>query len=326
MPLYTIIHIDHEGIHPDSCTLIVASSAIAIAENILENPDRWRAALLCAHLDDGDSRSLWQRLQSDSLAPQELLTLIDKTTLDADFGEMLRIYPIGIESLDNFHVGTRWSNSEIDKSGQLPTTSEQLVTSISPDQDQQGKLLIKKQFNFDGLREKLSADARSLLSTPEFREYVQDLLKQNIWKYSELNSFQSSLVDLSTWHLPSLGFPLRIRYIEKTLGDRANEAQPNPLPQHLHLDICFGLWRQNLKIPVYEENADSSEFNADDLEQRWLMVGSSLKNTIERTGFLIAPEITPQQQQKLLLELTCLVSYIVELVFRNIISNKTFQI
>jgi hypothetical protein len=120
MPLYTIIHIDHEGIHPDSCTLIVAPTAIAIAENILENPDRWRAALLCAYVNDGDSRSLWQRLQSDSLTPQELLTLIDKTTLDAGFGEMLRIYPIEIESLDDFQVGTRWSNSETNKSDQFP--------------------------------------------------------------------------------------------------------------------------------------------------------------------------------------------------------------
>jgi hypothetical protein len=317
MPLYTIIHIDHEGIHPDSCTLIVTPTAIAIAENILENPDRWRAALLCAYVNDGDSRSLWQRLQSDSLTPQELLTLIDKTTLDAGFGEMLRIYPIEIKSLDDFQVGTRWSNSETNKSDQFPTTSERLITPISPDQDQQGKLLIKKQANLDELRENLSMDARSLIITPEFQEYVRDLLNQNIWKYSELGSLQSSLVDLSTWHLPSLGFPLRIRDIEKIWGNSANEAQPNPPLQHFHLDICFGLWHQNLKIPVYEENADSSEFDVRDLEQRWLMVGRSLKNTIEQSGFLISPEITPQQQQKLLLELTCLVSYIVELVFRG---------
>lgn len=323
MPLYTILHIDHEGIHPHSCTLIVASSAIAIAQSILENLDRWRAALLCAHADDGDSRSLWQRLQADSLTPQELLTLIDKTTLDAGFGEMLRIYPIEIESLADFQVETRWSNSETNKSVQLSTISERLETPISPDQDQQGELLIKKQVSLDEL-EKLSVDARSLLSTPEFHEYIGDLLNQNIWKYSELGSCQSSLVDLWTWHLPSLGFPLKVRDIEKIWGNSANEAQPNPLPQHLHLNICFGLWHQNLKIPMYEGNADSSEFNTGDLEQRWLMVGSSLKNTIERTGFLISPEITPQQQQKLALELTCLVSYIVELVFRGT-SNKTFQ-
>jgi hypothetical protein len=325
MPLYTIIHIDHEGIHPHSCTLIVASSVITIAEDILENPDRWRAALLCAHADDGDSRSLWQRLQSDSLTPQELLTLIDRTTLDAGFGEMLRIYPIEIKSLDDFQAGTRWSNSETNKSSQLPTISERLETLLSSDQDQQGKLLIKNQGNLDKLRERLSADARSLLSTPEFREYVRDLLNQNIWKYSELGSFQLSISDLSTWHLSSLGVPLRIRDIEKTLRDRTNEAQPNPLPQHLHLDVCFGLWHQNLKIPVDEENADFSEFDSDDLEQRWLMVGRSLKNTIERTGFLISPEVTPQQQQKLVLELACVVAYIVELVFRGT-SNKTFQI
>lgn len=317
MPLFAILHVDHEGIHPHSCTLIVASSAISIAENILENPDRWRAALLCAHADDGDSRSLWQLLQADSLTPQELLTLIDKTTLDAGFGEMLRIYPIEIESLDDFQVGTRWSNFETSKSDQPSTTSKGLATPVSPVQDQQGELLIKKQGSLDELREKLLMDARSLLSTPEFQEYVQNLLKQNIWRYSELGSFQSVLADLSTWHMPLLGFPLKIRNIEETLGDMANEAQPNPLPQHLHLDIRFGLWHQNLKIPVYEENADSSEFNAGDLEQRWLMVGSSLKNTIERTGFLISPEVTPQQQSKLLLELTCLVSYIVELVFRE---------
>lgn len=229
---------------------------------------------------------------------------------------MLRIYPIEIKSLDDFQAGTRWSNSE--------TNKVQLETLISSDEDQQRELLIKNQGSLDKLREKLSADARSLLATPEFQEYVRDLLNQNIWKYSELGSFQLSISDLSTWHLPSLGFPLRIRDIEKTLRGRTNEAQPNPLPQHLHLDICFGLWHQNLKIPLYEGNADS-EFDAGDLEQRWLMVGNSLKNTIERTGLLIAPETTPLQKQELVLELACVVAYIVELVFRGT-SNKTFQI
>ena len=315
MPLYTILHIDHEGIHPDSCTLVAASSAIAIAQNILEDPDRWRAALLYAHADDGDSRSLWQRLQADSLTPQELLTLIDKTTLNACFGEMLRIYPMEIESLDDVQVGTRWSNSET-KSVQLPTVSERLATPISPDQNQHEKLLIKKQANLDELREKVSVDARSLLSTPEFQEYGRDLLNQNIWKYSELGSFQLSISDLSTWHLPSLGFPLEIRDIE-IWENSADEDPLNPLPQYLYLGICLGLWHQSLKIPVYEGNTDFSEFDAGDLEQRWLIVGGFLKNTIERAGFLISPEITPQQQPKLVLELTCLVSYIVELVFRE---------
>lgn len=104
MPLFAILHADSEGIHSYSCTIVAASSEVAIAQHILENPDRWQALLQYAHLDDGDSRSIWYRIQADVVTPQALLTLINKTTLDVDFGEMLRIQPIEIHCLDNLVV------------------------------------------------------------------------------------------------------------------------------------------------------------------------------------------------------------------------------
>lgn len=300
MPLFAIIHIDGDGLHSSSCTVVVAPSAAAIAQNILANPDPWHAPLLYAYPSDRDPRSIWQRIQADSLEPEELIELINQTRLDTLSGEMLRIYPIEIQALDSLQLNSRWSSS---------VTAGSLAMS-SPYQNSQP------------LFAQLAQDARSLLSTPAFQEYMENLLNQNIWKYSELRSLRLDTSNLSTWHLPSLGFPLKISNIQKIQESSANEHRLNPLPQHLCINICFGLWQQSLKIPMHEEDIDFSEAGADELEQRWLVVGSCLKDTIGRSEFLISPEVTAEQQSKLILELTCLLSYIVELlVFKDTSSS-----
>jgi hypothetical protein len=211
---------------------------------------------------------------------------------------MLRIYPIEIQTLDSFQLNSRWSSS---------ATAGSLAMG-SPSHNSQP----------DTLFSQLAQDARSLLSTPEFQKYIENLLNQNIWKYSELRPLRLVTSNLSTWHLPSLEFPLKISNIQKIQENSANKHQLNPLLQYLHINICFGLWQQSLKIPTHEEDVDFSKSDADELEQRWLVVGTCLKDIIGQSEFLISPEVTPQQQSKLILELTCLLAYIVELlVFKD---------
>lgn len=300
MPLFAIVHCDSDGLHSSSCTVIAATSALAIARNILAHPDHWHATLLYAYPNDGDPRSIWQRIQADSFEPEALIEFINQTTLDTLSGEMLRIYPIEIQTLDGFQLNSRWSSS---------ATAGSLAMS-SPSQNTQP----------DTLFSQLAQDARSLLSTPEFQEYIENLLNQNIWQHSELRSLRLITSDLSTWQLPSLGFPLKISNIQKGQGSRSSGYQLNALPPDLHIDICFGRWNQKLKIPMYEEAVAFSE--ADELEQRWLVVGTCFKDIIGQSEFLISPEVMPQQQSKLVLELTCLVSYIVELlVFKDVASS-----
>jgi len=240
MPLFAIRHVDGDGLHSSSCAVVVAPSATAIAQNILAQADHWHTTVLYTDPHDGDLRSIWQRIQAVSLEPEALIELINQTTLDTVCGEMLRISPIELGTLDSLQLNSRWNSSAA--AGSLAMGS--------PHQ------------NSHPLFAQLAQDARSLLSTPEFQEYIENLLNQYIWKYSNLRSLRLITTDLSTWHLPSLESPLKISNIKKVQESSSNEYQPNALPQHLHIDICFGLWNQNLKIPMHEEDAAFSKTGA----------------------------------------------------------------
>ncbi|MGV0029404.1 hypothetical protein ACFE35_30870 [Phormidesmis priestleyi ANT.L61.2] len=99
---------------------------------------------------------------------------------------------------------------------------------------------------------------------------------------------------------------------------------PNFVRTIVHSNIQFGLWSSRLKIPVDGEYEGYSESDTDKLGGRWLDVGDALKKIIEVSGFWISPEISSEQQAGLLMELTCLLSYIIELFSsRNTTSVKT---
>jgi hypothetical protein len=95
MPLYAILHTDIEGLHDKSCTLVQASSPVEIAQHMLSYSEQWQALLYHLFPDDGDPRSVWQRVQSDELTPEALLALIDQTYSDEP-AEMARIQPVQV--------------------------------------------------------------------------------------------------------------------------------------------------------------------------------------------------------------------------------------
>lgn len=291
MPLFAILHIDFEGLHPSSCRVVAASSELAIAENILENPDRWRAVLFHAHPDDGDPRSIWQRIQTGGLTPAVLLTLINRTSLDVDFGEMVRIYPLEIQALSD--VRFMRPGSEV----------------LNPAQDagvDEGDIP-------NPLLPQLAEDARSLLSTQDFQKYIHILLKQDTWQQSNLHTLNLITPDLSTWLLPSLEIPVKLSNIEvRESSTGSSEVQDEYL--YFQSDIQFGLWSSNLRIPIAEKYEGDSDSSPNTVGDRWLDVGNSLKKSIELSGFWIAPEVSPTQKSQLLIELTCLLSYITELI------------
>jgi hypothetical protein len=64
------------------------------------------------------------------------------------------------------------------------------------------------------IRPLLASDARSLVLTPNFQEYLHTLLEQDIWQYSQLR-FQLNTADLSTWLLPTLEFPVQLSNVER---------------------------------------------------------------------------------------------------------------
>ena len=298
MPLFAILYIDFEGLHPSSCKVIAASSELAIAKNILEDPDRWCAVLLSAQPDDGDPRSIWRRIQTGMLTPETLLTLISRTSLDVDFGEMVRIYPLEIQSLNDVSF--------------MRPGGEALSPAQDAGADSSGNLP-------NPLLPQLAEDARSLLETQDFQKYVEALLKQNIWQVSNLRKMMLISPDISTWLLPFLEIPIKLSNIQIGKNSGRNESEAGGC-RYFHGTLQIGLWSSNLEVPIHpEELPDFGESRIDTLEDRWLDVGDSLRRFIEVYGFTISPQLIAEQRPKLLLELTCLIAYTIE----RLIPRKT---
>lgn len=293
MPFYAILHVDFEGLHPSSCKVVVANSEVAIAQDILEDPRRWRELLFYAQPDDGNPHSIWQRIQTSKLTPDELLMLINKTSLDVDFGDMVRIYPVEIQALDDLDFTLLSGDRR-----KIDSTKDAVADSgDSPDKS---------------LLPQLAEDARSLLRTRGFQNYVDTLLKQTIWQVSNLRNIKLT-PDILTWLMPSLQIPVKLSDIQ--IRENRGQGESEECCRYFYGNIQFGMWSSSLEVPIYpEELSDFEDARIDTLEDRWLDVGDSLRKSVEGYAFLVAPQLTPEQQSKLLLELTCLMAYITELL------------
>ncbi|MGG6270955.1 hypothetical protein ACQ4M3_42120 [Leptolyngbya sp. AN03gr2] len=115
MPLYAILHTDIEGLHDHSCTLVTAASRIEIVQQMIANPHRWHPFLAQLYPDDGDPRSVWCRVQSETLLPETVLTWIDQSYC-TDNAEMLRIQAVEPQSLAHLRVQTRWISAQAPES------------------------------------------------------------------------------------------------------------------------------------------------------------------------------------------------------------------
>jgi hypothetical protein len=215
MPLYAILHSDIEGLHDKSCTLVQAASPIEIAQQMLAHPEQWKALLYHLYPDDGNPRSVWQRVQSDGLTPEALLALIDQTYSDEP-AEMVRIQPVQVQSLNRVKVETRCMSSDASDyldsiSGDPPVSPTQIPSSstirelvaaytllrrrkgreLSAQLNQMRQQVIaefdsirQREMEFTALQESLldqirthfAFDARSLLTTTDFERFVHSML------------------------------------------------------------------------------------------------------------------------------------------------------
>ncbi|MBW4692600.1 MAG: hypothetical protein KME27_12630 [Lyngbya sp. HA4199-MV5] len=106
MPLFTILRVDFDYLHPGSCILVEASSLLAIAQDMLEQPDHWKPLLAYLYPDDEDPRSLWHRMREETITPEDLLSLIHETWAGEEFSLMVRIQPVQVQPLSQLRLGS----------------------------------------------------------------------------------------------------------------------------------------------------------------------------------------------------------------------------
>ncbi|MBD2464896.1 hypothetical protein H6G89_28230 [Oscillatoria sp. FACHB-1407] len=342
MPLYAILHSDIEGLHEKSCTLVHAGSPVEIAQHMLAHPKQWQALLYQLYPDDGDSRSLWQRIQADKLTPETLLALINQTCCDEP-AEMVRIQPVQVQSLNQVKVETRWIGSDASDyldsmSGDPPVSSAQTLSSstieellaiytqlrrrkgreLSAQLNQMRQQVIaefdsirQRELEFTALQETLldqlqthfAFDARSLLTTIDFERFVHSMLVAGLEKSGVTPPLQVAQSP-ADWVLKTLPHPLQLQNIQIIRPSK----EPEITEFFVEMQVSLGDWSQFLSVPVGgSKDGLSVSYQPLYTTQQWIEVSYQIQKN------LVKLPIAPDLQLGLAQELVCLLTYIGEL-------------
>jgi hypothetical protein len=342
MPLYAILHSDIEGLHDKSCTLIQASSSIEIAQQMLAHPEQWQALLYHLYPNDGDPRSVWQRVQSDGLTPEALLALIDQTYCDEP-AEMVRIQTVQVQSLNQVKVETRWISSDasdyLDSMSEDPPVSSaqtfssstigELLTTYTQLRRRKGRELSaqlnqmrqqviaefdsirQRELEFTALQETLldqlrthfAFDARSLLTTTDFERFVHSMLVAGLEESGVTPPLQ---VPQSTadWALKALPHPLQLQNIQTIRPSK----EPEINEFFVEMQVSLGDWFQFLSVPVGgSKDGLSVSYQPLYTTQQWIEVSYQLQKNLAQLPIALDLQLGLAQ------ELVCLLTYIGEL-------------
>jgi hypothetical protein len=303
---------------------------MAIAQHILDHPAPWRPLLTDAQPADGDRRSVWHRMQADVLTPEALLALLNQTTLEADYAEMLRIESIEIQSLDAFQARTRWVGSEDETptavadvnattkfamgQGLAAHLQQQLAEQMQGIQHQK-LAFTNAEVNFlSHLRLLLAADARLLLQGPDFAAFVRSMCDRIATQEIEFPGSFDVAPSPADWQLHRLSTPLELHILETIESDPGESAANS-----VHLRVKLGTWQQTLTIPTLPT---SSSVDSDDQitgrVQQWRQIRNQLQTTMAQLP------IAPYSQVELE-ELACLLTYIGDLFHIDPVVNPFYQ-
>lgn len=337
MPLYAIVHIDCEGLHDHSCTLVEAASATEIAQQILAHPDRWKSLLYRLYPDDNDPCGLWHRIHNDELTPAALLALIEQTYPYDDWAQMLRIYPVQAQSLDQLQLASRSipTNDPIPRGDgihparlnptptrpalpielvladsiklrlrkerelvmQINQLKEHIGIELQAIQQHELALTAQQSAQLDQLRVHLAIDARSLLHTGDFQAFVHSMVRQGD---GELGRALNPI----DWHLGTLPHPLQLENIEAIEQGKSAGA----IAFGVRMTVRLGNWHQVITIPIGRQGKGAPvHYDPLATPQQWIEVGYQLQQSLRRLP------IEPEHQLGLAQELGCLLSYVGEL-------------
>ncbi|MBD3886609.1 hypothetical protein IFO70_33610 [Phormidium tenue FACHB-886] len=90
MPLFLVSSLYDEGISPNLVRLVEAEPQLAVAQHLLEQPERWDYFLY---------RAFGRELEGQTLTPAQLLERIEQTQVDGDSSAQLRITELAPQPL-----------------------------------------------------------------------------------------------------------------------------------------------------------------------------------------------------------------------------------
>lgn len=244
------------------------------------------------------------------MAFKGLLTL-PQTSLDSDY----LMYNLS-DSLSTYYKLRQQKAIEI--STRIEQVQQQLTTELQRLQELEQQLLSAQGCVLEQIRPVLATDARSLLPTPQFQEFVRDLLKEVKAKPKQA-SFALKVASKTTkWILHILEQPLQISQIEVVERTNSYDAGKQILTRYyIRMLVQLGEWRQIFEIPTATaQNNDPNMYHSCSTFTQWYGAVTRIKVVIEQLP------VSSAKQKKLAQELTCVIAYVCDLFNLYLIAER----
>lgn len=339
MPLFAILHVDTEGLHAHSCSLVEAQSKAEIAQHILTYPTVWQPLFEQVYTSE-DSRSLWERMQQGELTIERLINEINQTECYQDGMEQVRLAQVDVQALDQLQPRTRWTtvgvlrlNSIPDLNATaVPLTLDQLLTSITESrwrdrreiasqlhriqqhfddetqrlQQQEQRLTGVHTVQLDRLRPFLATDARSLFDTVLFQQFVQQELVTN----PPVNPWNLP-ANFQQWVLRSQVLPLHFSKIQPIVPAAASQQSG------VQMQVQLKAWAQTLQVTIAQPPGGVVPLDRfSSLTEQWSEICAQLE------PHLAALPIAPELHDLVMQELTAIAVFVAQTFFLPRLSDR----
>ena len=197
----------------------------------------------------------------------------------------------------------------VEISTRIEQVQQQLATELQGLQELEQQLLSAQGSVLEQIRPVLATDARSLLPTPQFQEFVRDLLKEVKAKPKQA-AFTLKVASKTTkWILNTIEQPLQVSQIEVVEQTNSYDAGKQSLTRYyVRMLMQLGEWQQIFEIPTATtQNNDPDMYHSCSTFTQWYGSVVRIKVAIEQLP------VSSVKQQKLAQELTCVMAYVCNL-------------
>ncbi len=211
------------------------------------------------------------------------------------------------DSLSTYYALRQQKAIEI--STRIGQVQQQLAAELQGLQDLEQQLLSAQESVLERIRLVLETDARSLLPTPQFQEFVRDLLKEVKAKPKQASFVLEVAPKTTKWILHTLEQPLQVNQIEAVERTNSYDAGKQSLTRYcIRMLVQLGEWRQMFDISTATaQNNDPDMYHACSAFTAWYGCDIGMRTTMK-----LLP-VSSAKQQRLAQELTCVMAYVCDL-------------
>jgi hypothetical protein len=197
----------------------------------------------------------------------------------------------------------------IEISTRIEQVQQQLTTELQRLQELEQQLLSAQGCVLEQICPVLATDARSLLPTPQFQEFVRNLMKEVRAKPKKASFVLEVAPKTTKWILHTLEQSLQLSQIEMVERTNSYDAGKQSLTRYcIHMAIQLGEWRYVFDIPTATaQNNNPDMYHSCSAFTQWYGSVNRIKVAIEQLP------VSSAKQQKLAQELTCVMAYVCDL-------------